>query len=164
LITRPGEDKNALEPAGIIPELYIEDPEVPAGQEEDPGRKHMIHIKPGHGRICLLAGATALAVAAAILVSLNRTTARERYERFLLRQYRVMAGERNPVQEGTCEADHPEMAAFRDYRMTLDPALHRVPFERLWPAYEKTREARRKLKSAGVAPGPEWTEQKADMG
>jgi photosystem II stability/assembly factor-like uncharacterized protein len=124
----------------------------------------MTHSKPGHTRPILVTGVTVFLVAAAVLFSWTRPTAREKYERFLLEQYRSMARPHFRMQDSTYEADHPEMAAFRDFKMTLDPSLGRVPSERLWPAYEQTRQYRKRLKAGELAFNLSWEEQKADMG
>ena len=62
---------------------------------------------------------------------------RNSYEKFLLNKAdRFAAAE--PVINKEAEApDYPEMAAFREYIMTVDPGLGYVPKERLWNAYQQ---------------------------
>ncbi len=62
----------------------------------------------------------------------KKNTNRSNYESFLHKQYHHFLKQ---IQGKDAETDNPERAAFQDYIMTLDPALGRVPTERLYPAF-----------------------------
>ncbi len=62
----------------------------------------------------------------------NNNLKRNNYESFLHKQYRNFTKQ---VKDKNAEVDNPEQAAFQNYIMTLDPALGRVPTERLYPAF-----------------------------
>ncbi|MCF8378288.1 MAG: T9SS type A sorting domain-containing protein [Bacteroidales bacterium] len=60
-------------------------------------------------------------------------------------------------------ADGPDLAALQNYFMTIDPELKRVPTERLYNAYIKTKELRSAV-DYKTTMGPGWTETGSDMG
>lgn len=55
--------------------------------------------------------------------------------------------------------DNPANASFRDYIMTVDPKLKRVPLERLYPAYLKTKSQQLKSSNSIL-----WTPVSSNMG
>ena len=57
--------------------------------------------------------------------------------------------------------DSPEQAGFRDYIMTIDPNIKRVPLERLYPAYLQTKNLENLTKSVNNLT---WTPVPSNMG
>ncbi|NOY37641.1 MAG: hypothetical protein GXO83_08705 [Chlorobi bacterium] len=87
---------------------------------------------------------------------------REKYEAFLLENYRDIAGLTKSGQDVYVRPDSPELAAYQDFLMTVDPATGIVPKERLT-------EAKRVLKGYKTKKGTEqwefsWTSRPSDMG
>ena len=67
---------------------------------------------------------------------------RARYEQVLKMKYLdAPKAEKEGSREEGAKADQPDMAAYRDYLMTFDPATGKVPKERLLTAYQKTHQA-----------------------
>lgn len=104
-----------------------------------------------------------------ILISLyffsdSPLTERDRYEQFLL-QKAIAFSEDEKIPEDELKApDEPGMAAFQEYKKTVDPALRYVPKKRLLKAYKYTTQMEQ-LKEASDYEAPlEWTETGADMG
>ena len=97
----------------------------------------MAPLSPGRLKPYLMFFTTAFLAAATLLFTFCRPE-KNRYERFLLEAYRSMAPGPGLAADRTYAPEHPEMAAFRDFTMTLDPSLGRVPSERLRPAFEAT--------------------------
>ncbi|HNX90098.1 MAG TPA: hypothetical protein PKH58_13565, partial [Paludibacteraceae bacterium] len=64
----------------------------------------------------------------------NRDLKRKQYERHLLDIARSAAAKDMCEKSGEAEADSPDMAALQEFFMTADPALDRVPAERLFAA------------------------------
>ncbi len=62
----------------------------------------------------------------------NNDSKRDHYESFLHQQFRNFS---ENLQGKNAKTDNPEWAAFQNYIMTLDPALGRVPTERLYHAF-----------------------------
>jgi hypothetical protein len=69
----------------------------------------------------------------------GRTQRRKAFETFLVKEYRN-APEVVRDKEGKA-VDSPDMAAFQEYLMTMDPATGKVPREKLLAAYDQTRQA-----------------------
>jgi photosystem II stability/assembly factor-like uncharacterized protein len=88
---------------------------------------------------------------------------RDNYERFLINESKVLTRKLEITHDSSIWFDHPEMASFRDFIMTLDPALKRVPAERLVIAFERTRHYMRYRKNTGEE-SLAWEEHKASMG
>ncbi len=60
---------------------------------------------------------------------------REKYESFLLNQYKIIPDYSNKELEGIPEPGQPHMATFQNNFMTLDPELGYVPSDRLYRAF-----------------------------
>ena len=105
-----------------------------------------------------------LIMAGLAVTGLNTKTDREKYEEFLLEQ----ASKIKPYVSGKDELkapDQPDMAAFQEYIMTVDPALGYVPKERLWKAYEYTQKLITEQKAwRDYDPSIEWEGTGANMG
>lgn len=72
---------------------------------------------------------------------------------------------RSTVNDQTAlEADNPEMAALQNYYMTLDPALDWVPTEKLFIAYQETKEIFRRKEYKSSSSDLEWIETGSNMG
>ena len=89
----------------------------------------------------------------------GRTERRKAFESFLVSENRK-APEVKKGNDGKA-VDSPDMAAFQEYLMTLDPATGKVPRERLITAYAQTRQAAAMKSSATTL---EWEGYGADMG
>ncbi len=89
--------------------------------------------------ISLLAVLTGSLVLVAVKPT-DRDQKRKKYESFLLDKAKQISGT-NKGAKGP-SADNPEMAALQNYLMTVDPALGRVPHERLLEAYRATEKLR----------------------
>jgi hypothetical protein len=89
----------------------------------------------------------------------GRTVRRKTFESFLASEYR-QAPEVKKDKDGKA-VDSPDMAAFQEYLMTLDPATGKVPRERLINAYTETRQASAMKSSMTTL---EWEGYGADMG
>lgn len=89
---------------------------------------------------------------------------RIRYENFLKHQYSLAPErerENGKEKEGGKAVDQPDVAAFQEYLMTMDPALGRVPAERLQQAFSFTRQMQlRKSENNPV----QWQEVPSNMG
>ncbi len=89
--------------------------------------------------------------------------AREKYENFLRNEAKNLSPDWG--KEDKKEAmDNPEMAAFRDYYMTLDPSLKQVPQHRKLLAYQKTVELQKQLRLSNIGKEVEWENVPCDMG
>lgn len=88
----------------------------------------------------------------------GRTIRRNAFESFLMSEYRK-APEVKKDNQGKA-VDNPDMAAFSEFLMTLDPATGKVPRERLIKAYAETREAAMKSTASTL----DWQGYGADMG
>ena len=99
------------------------------------------------------------------LVLFHRITERNRYEAFLKKQFREIPEYHNEELSNIPEPDRPDLAAYHEYFMTVDPELKRVPVERLNKAFEQTKSIRltNKLKSV-TAPTLEWIGYSSDYG
>ncbi len=90
---------------------------------------------------------------------------RERYEYSLVKLFQEIPGYCLDEHDTELRPDRPDLAAFHEYVMTVDPELHRVPAERLAKAYEQTRIIRlnRKQKKS-FADALEWTGYPSEYG
>lgn len=75
----------------------------------------------------------------------NKQNNRSNYESFLHKQYKQFTKEHK--SQNNRKLDNPEMAAFQNYIMTLDPALGRVPVERLYQAFKEKSAIQKQIKS-----------------
>jgi len=74
-----------------------------------------------------------------------RNNPRHAYERQLQKLARAYKGDNLDRVTGKVEADQPDMAALQEFFMTMDPALLRVPAERLPAAYSNMHNLQRNL-------------------
>jgi photosystem II stability/assembly factor-like uncharacterized protein len=108
-----------------------------------------------------------IALAAIVAVPGTQRTGsneREAYDQFLHAQYCKLPetlSEHSP--EGN-EASCPDLAAIRDYFMTIDPVLKRVPVERLRDAVAYRQNLVQDKSQAGSPDSKGWTEVGSDMG
>lgn len=98
-----------------------------------------------------------------IFQQVNKIVEREKFEAFLNAQIASLILDKDFSNDDPENLDNPDMAALQDYLMTIDPALNRVPRERLKEAYKITRSLQKEqnLKSAEQL---EWQSAAADMG
>jgi len=87
---------------------------------------------------------------------------RQKYEVFLNRHFKNCPPYQLTDDSEMYPADHPELAAFQDFIMTVDPAEGIVPSYRLKNALIATREIQKKSESLGLF--FQWQEILADMG
>ncbi|MDZ7742574.1 MAG: hypothetical protein U5Q03_12685 [Bacteroidota bacterium] len=71
--------------------------------------------------------------------SIDKADPREAYEQFLLAEYKNVPQLSEEELKEMDKPTRPDLAAIQDYFMTLDPALGRVPNERLKDAFLQTR-------------------------
>jgi len=100
-----------------------------------------------------------------ILFSSQKENKRKKFETFILNA----AKELNQMQQTTAgepkAADQPDMAAFQEFTLTVDPALGYVPEKRLLSAYKQTRQIIDENKSVrDYDPLLEWNGTDANMG
>jgi photosystem II stability/assembly factor-like uncharacterized protein len=125
----------------------------------------MTSLKLNHKKSYLiLAILFSLIVCPVLLIKINRTP-RYKYEKFLLNESKSYAQRSKLTIDIGGRFDHPEMAALRDFKMTLDPSLKRVPTERLRTAFKLTKKFKTEYKKSDISTeGLVWEELKADMG
>ncbi len=99
-----------------------------------------------------------------ILLSFPRNRERKQFEVFLLNRFDEMPEDRFKQTDTLLMPDRPDLAAFHEYIMTVDPALHRVPAERLVKAYEQTRSIRMYKQKNAVPDALEWTGYPSENG
>ncbi len=124
----------------------------------------LIPVRPIHRWLIMLCPVTCLLVIAILLQSHNNQ-ARERYEAFLLNRFHEIPDYCNRKPDSVVMPGRPDLAAFQEYTMTVDPELHRVPVERLTKAYAQTRaiQLNRKQKKS-IADELEWTGYPSEYG
>jgi hypothetical protein len=88
----------------------------------------------------------------------TETDKRKKYEQKLQEKYRNIPEEKEKNQPEAM--DHPGMAAYQDYLMTLDPTLGYVPRERLFQAYQQTRQMMAMKGTSSV----QWSGTETEMG
>jgi len=95
----------------------------------------------------------------------NEKSQRHQYEEFILEKATVMKGFETITSNDLKSPDKPDEAAFQEYITTVDPALGYVPKERLWKAYQYTREKVQEQQSMrGYEPEFTWEQTGANMG
>ncbi len=87
---------------------------------------------------------------------------RQKYEAFLNLHFTHYPPKQVTGNDEMNQVDHPEMAAFQDFIMTMDPATGDVPSYRLKDAIFATREMRNKSEGSGLF--FEWDEVPANVG
>ena len=70
----------------------------------------------------------------------GNSDSRSRYELFLLSKYKDIPMYSEEQLKDIPEPDHPHMATFQNFFMSLDPSLGYVPSDRLHDAFNRTRE------------------------
>jgi len=98
-----------------------------------------------------------------LLIHKHKSGKRDRYEKFLVAEYRE-TGEHADADAGEACCGLPDLAAMRDYFMTFDPKLKRVPTERLTEAFRQTIAYQKELNRKGFTKDLQWTETGSDMG
>jgi photosystem II stability/assembly factor-like uncharacterized protein len=86
---------------------------------------------------------------------------RKRYEQFLTELNKKAPNLAKKDKEKLPEVDHPEMAAFQEYLMTMDPSTGKIPRERLLDAYRSTLRIQEEKSGNGSLL---WQGYAADMG
>lgn len=96
-----------------------------------------------------------------VFIGNNENHEREKYEAFLLKMGADM--KHQPRSKGEKSFDEPQMAAFQDFLLTMDPVEKRVPVERLHEAYRHLAQmpARPSLKAGNPL---QWDIIPSDMG
>lgn len=108
-------------------------------------------------------GITILIIATGlILIQDKQPGQREKYEQYLHKQFAMIPEDVDKQAAGENRPDRPDLAAMQNYFKTVDPALGRVPRERLKSAWEYTRTLQHSsLRSTGNL---YWTTAGSDMG
>ena len=83
----------------------------------------------------------AIGLAMALIITFSLITGkhqapREQYEQYLLEQFAALTADLDTEASGENRPDRPDLAAIQNYFSILDPALGRVPVERLKTAWE----------------------------
>tara|TARA_B100000941_G_scaffold199080_2_gene144461 strand:- start:796 stop:3345 length:2550 start_codon:yes stop_codon:yes gene_type:complete len=68
---------------------------------------------------------------------------RDKYESFLLSKYQTIPNHTKEELENIPKPEHPHLATFQNFFMSLDPVLGYVPSERLHEAFKETRNIQR---------------------
>jgi len=124
----------------------------------------LIRFRTIHRWLIVLCSATCLLVSVILLKS-NCNQERDRYEAFLLNRFHEIPDYNIEQPDTLVRPDRPDLAAFHEYVMTVDPELQRVPAERLAKAYEQTRIIRLNRKQEkSVADALEWTGYPSESG
>ncbi|UCE18556.1 MAG: hypothetical protein JSV84_17165 [Gemmatimonadota bacterium] len=89
---------------------------------------------------------------------------RGKYEEFLKEQYQKLPNYSSEDLKEIPKPEHPDLAAFQDYFMTLDPDLGRVPTERLKDAFRETQAIRKEAGQRPTAFDLTWEGTSANMG
>jgi len=85
---------------------------------------------------------------------------RQRYEEFLKKYY----AKAPKISDKKESPDQPDVAAYQDFLMTLDPALGRVPTERLVMAYQQTKAIMENNKYKSGFSSPVWQNVPTNIG
>ena len=88
---------------------------------------------------------------------------RYKYEAFLKNEFGKLPHFTKDELSKIPKPDRPDMAAFQNYYMTIDPKLRRVPVEKLAKAYRQTKTLEKKYRQKRTAPLL-WEEQAANTG
>lgn len=91
-------------------------------------------------------------------------TPREKYEQFLVSEYKKVPMITEEENEEAGKPTRPDLAAIQDYFVTLDPELGRVPTERLKDAYDQTRSIQQQTSFKATSSDITWEGTGANMG
>tara|TARA_X000001036_G_scaffold270869_1_gene251505 strand:+ start:281 stop:2890 length:2610 start_codon:yes stop_codon:yes gene_type:complete len=80
-----------------------------------------------------------LAVVVVCFFLLSQRDSRKEYENFLLSQYKIIPSHTKEELKDIPKPEHPHMATFQNFFMSVDPELGYVPSERLYDALLETR-------------------------
>jgi hypothetical protein len=117
----------------------------------------LIYFKSGLGSKFVLSGL--LLILTALVISIICFYQSEDNPCATWEQYDADAYQKIPEGAGM-----PDMAALQNYYMTMDPELKRVPTERLYDAYQQTKELLLQKKNNKSSTDLEWTETGSNMG
>ena len=73
------------------------------------------------------------------LILIYSDNKRDKYESFLLSKYQTIPNHTKEELENIPKPEHPHLATFQNFFMSLDPALGYVPSERLHRAFHETK-------------------------
>ncbi len=108
-----------------------------------------------------------IAIGCIVILVINTDTTNDKriaYESFLNSSYQNAPEVYTDTGKKEMEMANPEMAAFQNYFMTLDPKLKRVPIERLKIAKQKTAEIKQAALLKNSANEIRWNSIPANMG
>lgn len=77
-------------------------------------------------------------ISGSMFLSKSKNAQRDSFEAFLKKEYKKVP-RYNKEENQELSADQPEMAALREYFMTMDPKTRTIPRERLLKAYQQTK-------------------------
>ena len=77
------------------------------------------------------------------LILIYSDNKRDKYESFLLSKYQTIPNHTKEELENIPKPEHPHLATFQNFFMSLDPVLGYVPSERLHEAFKETRNIQR---------------------
>ena len=104
---------------------------------------------------------TLMIVFMVIVLNIKSDSFRVKYEFFLLSQYKIIPNHTNKELEDIPKPEHPHMATFQNFFMSLDPDLGYVPSDRLHDALIATRNIREQSTSTRTI---NWENVPSNMG
>ncbi|NQU35471.1 MAG: T9SS type A sorting domain-containing protein [Bacteroidetes bacterium] len=95
----------------------------------------------------------------------NQSDVREKYENSILQKALAIKPQLDNIESDVKSPNQPDMAAFQEYTMTVDPATGQVPTDRLITAYKQTKELQSKQNtSRNTNALMEWETSGSNMG
>lgn len=119
-----------------------------------------------HFRVSHVYRSVSMSVILVISLLINSShykTPRETYKKYLAAEYAKLSGMIASGKQDNQEKDNPGMAVLQDYFRTMDPALKRVPAERLEKAYRELQGYKNAQAKKGSSPDLNWQEIPSDM-
>ena len=95
------------------------------------------------------------------LILIYSDNKRDKYESFLLSKYQTIPNHTKEELENIPKPEHPHLATFQNFFMSLDPALGYVPSERLHRAFNETRNIQREMSDSRSI---DWESIPSNMG
>ena len=97
------------------------------------------------------------------LINFNQNK-RQAYEKAILEKARLLPQAPKEKKKGVKSPDQPDMAAFQEYIMTMDPETGLVPKKSLYPSYLASMAMERNKSAGEYTPPVEWEGTQAMMG
>ncbi len=98
-----------------------------------------------------------------LLIGNEKVNPREKYDKYLAGEYRQMSGLFTDETNDVKEPDHPEMAAFQNHYMIIDPETKKVPEKALLKSYNYTNRLKTSAKF-NYRDDIDWNQVQSNMG